>query len=117
MALFCLCSEFFASFCCIVVGMLYTGETPGVKALEENMAAYFNMLQGFLLLSHGSSIGAGPTLSSCIHKAGKQVVDSSFMLLREAVSSYGNFLLPTVFLFSLRDRRIHKHTICKTCRK
>ncbi|KAI3467031.1 hypothetical protein Pfo_023694 [Paulownia fortunei] len=72
------------------VGMLYTGETPGVKALEESMAAYFNMLQGFLLLSHGSSMGAGPTLSSCIHKAVKQVVDSSFMLLQETVSSYGS---------------------------
>ncbi|KAK6134228.1 hypothetical protein DH2020_032033 [Rehmannia glutinosa] len=72
------------------VGMLYTGENPGVKALEENMTAYFNLLQGFLLLSHGSSIGAGPTLSSCIHKAIKQVVDSSFMLLQEAVSSYGS---------------------------
>ncbi|KAL7132391.1 hypothetical protein ABFS83_12G071000 [Erythranthe nasuta] len=71
-------------------GMLYTGENPGVEALEENMAAYFNMLQGFLLLSHGSSTGAGPTLSSCIHKAVKQVVDSSFMLLHEAVSSYGS---------------------------
>ncbi|KAK6132064.1 hypothetical protein DH2020_034185 [Rehmannia glutinosa] len=73
-----------------MVGMLYTGENPGVKALEENMTAYINLLQGFLLLSHGSSIGAGPTLSSCIHKAIKQVVDSSFMLLQEAVSSYGS---------------------------
>ncbi|KAL0463518.1 UNVERIFIED_CONTAM: hypothetical protein Slati_0239400 [Sesamum latifolium] len=72
------------------VGMLYTGETPGVKALEENMAAYFNMLQGFLLLSHGSSMGAGPTSSSCILKTVKQVTDSSFMLLQEAVSSYGS---------------------------
>lgn len=71
------------------VGMLYTGETPEVKVLEENMAAYLNMLQGFLLLSHGSSVGAGPTLSSCIHSSIKQVVDSSFMLLKDAVSSYG----------------------------
>ncbi|CAA0817200.1 Unknown protein [Striga hermonthica] len=71
------------------VGMLYTGDTPGVKALEENMSAYFNMMQGLLLLSHGSMIGAGPTLSSCIHKSIKLVVDSSFMLFQEAVSSYG----------------------------
>ncbi|XP_059655441.1 uncharacterized protein LOC132302559 isoform X2 [Cornus florida] len=41
------------------VGMLWTGETPEIKALEENMAAYFNTLQGFLLLSHGSIVGAG----------------------------------------------------------
>ncbi|KAL8463444.1 hypothetical protein ACS0TY_033419 [Phlomoides rotata] len=72
------------------VGLLYAGETPGVKALEENMAAYFNTLQGFLLLSHGSLVGAGPTLSSCVHKIRKQVVDRSFVLLQEAVSSYGS---------------------------
>ncbi|KAH9746552.1 cyclin-d1-binding protein 1 [Citrus sinensis] len=46
-----------------VVGMLWTGETPEAKAIEENMAEYFNMLQGFVLLSHGSTVGAGPTLS------------------------------------------------------
>ncbi|XP_047971290.1 uncharacterized protein LOC125214342 isoform X2 [Salvia hispanica] len=70
--------------------MLYTGETPEIKVLEDNMAAYFNTLQGFLLLSHGSSVGAGPTLLSCIHGSVKQVVDSSFMLLQGAVSSYGS---------------------------
>ncbi|XP_042033503.1 uncharacterized protein LOC121780045 [Salvia splendens] len=73
-----------------MVGMLYTGETLEIKALEENMASYFNTLQGFLLLSHGSSVGAGPTLLSCIHGSVKQVVDSSFMLLQGAVSSYGS---------------------------
>ncbi|KAG6389903.1 hypothetical protein SASPL_151378 [Salvia splendens] len=74
----------------LLFGMLYTGETPEIKALEENMASYFNTLQGFLLLSHGSSVGAGPTLLSCIHGSVKQVVDSSFMLLQGAVSSYGS---------------------------
>ncbi|KAI8023975.1 hypothetical protein LOK49_LG03G00884 [Camellia lanceoleosa] len=73
-----------------IVGMLWTGERPEVKELEENMAAYFNMLQGFLLLSHGSKVGAGPTLSSCIHTCVKQVVDCSFMLFKESVSSYGS---------------------------
>ncbi|KAJ8548248.1 hypothetical protein K7X08_030717 [Anisodus acutangulus] len=72
------------------VGILWTGETPEVKALEENMASYFNMLQGLLLLSHSSTDGAGPTLSSCIHASIKQVVDSSFMLMKESVSSYGS---------------------------
>lgn len=71
-----------------MVGMLWTGATPEVKALEENLATYFNILQGFLLLSHGSTVGAGATLSSCIHASVKQVVDCSFMLLKEAVSSY-----------------------------
>lgn len=75
------------------VGMLWTGETPEVKALEENMASYFNMLQGLLLLSHSSTVGAGPTLSSSIHASIKQVVDSSFMLMKESVSSYGTLLL------------------------
>lgn len=73
--------------------MLWTGERPEVRALEENMAAYFNMLQGFLLLSHGSTVGAGHTLSSSIHASVKQVVDCSYKLFSESVSSYGNLSL------------------------
>ncbi|XP_027151751.1 uncharacterized protein LOC113751805 [Coffea eugenioides] len=73
-----------------MVGMLWNGEKVEVKALEENMAAYFNILQGLLLLSHGSTVGAGPTLASCIHASVKQVVDCSFMLMKESVSSYGS---------------------------
>ncbi|KAK7280400.1 hypothetical protein RJT34_25464 [Clitoria ternatea] len=72
------------------VGMLWTGGKPESKAIEENMKSYFNTLQGFLLLSHGSTIGAGPTLSSCVHASVKQVVDSSFRLMKETVSSYGS---------------------------
>lgn len=75
---------------CYEVGMLWTGEGPDAKALEESMATYSNLLQGFLLLSHGSMIGAGTTLSSCIHASVKQVIDCSFMLLRESVASFGN---------------------------
>ncbi|KAG4907561.1 hypothetical protein JHK84_056093 [Glycine max] len=71
------------------VGMLWTGEKPDAKAVEENMASYFNTLQGFLLLSHGSTVGAGPTLSSAVHASVKQVVDSSFRLMKETVSLYG----------------------------
>ncbi|CAM8881438.1 unnamed protein product [Rhodiola kirilowii] len=72
-----------------IVGMLCTGATPEVKALEENMVTYFNVLQGFLLLSHGSTVGAGPTLSSIVHATVKQVVDASFKLWMDVVSSYG----------------------------
>lgn len=72
------------------VGMLWTGKGPDAKALEESMETYSNLLQGFLLVSHGSMIGAGTTLSSCIHASVKQVIDCSFMLLRESVASYGN---------------------------
>ncbi|KAL2497768.1 hypothetical protein Adt_23318 [Abeliophyllum distichum] len=100
--------------------MLYTGETLEVRLLEENMVAYFNMLQGFVLLSHGSSIGAGPTLSTCIHASIKQVFDSSFMWLKEAVSSYGSHQSRTKIIpskqnkaeqkpdtFGTTDKRIH----------
>ncbi|KAI4297165.1 hypothetical protein L6164_037066 [Bauhinia variegata] len=73
-----------------IVGMLWTGEKPEAKAIEENMASYFNTLQGFLLLSHGSTVGAGPTLSSSIHASTKLVVDSSFRLMTESVSLYGS---------------------------
>lgn len=73
-----------------IVGMLWSGETPEVKALEENMATYFNVLQGFVLLSHGTTVGAGPTLCSSIHASVKNIIDSSFMLWNESVSSYGS---------------------------
>ncbi|CAK7326673.1 unnamed protein product [Dovyalis caffra] len=73
-----------------IVGMLWTGETPEAKAVEENMATYFNTLQGLLLLSHGSMIGSGPTLSSAILASIKQVVDCSFKLMMETVSSFGS---------------------------
>ncbi|KAI9168682.1 hypothetical protein LWI28_000385 [Acer negundo] len=73
-----------------IVGMLWTGGTPEAKQIEENMAAYFNVLQGFILLSHGSTVDTGPTLSSSIHVSVKQVVDSSFKLMMESVSLYGS---------------------------
>uniref|UniRef100_A0A2P2JSJ7 Cyclin-D1-binding protein 1 n=2 Tax=Rhizophora mucronata TaxID=61149 RepID=A0A2P2JSJ7_RHIMU len=73
-----------------IVGMLWTGETPQVKAIEENMETYFNMLQGLLLISHGIRVGAGPTLSSGIHASLGKVVDSSFKLMIETVSSNGS---------------------------
>ncbi|CAN1151576.1 Cyclin-D1-binding protein 1 homolog [Linum perenne] len=72
-----------------IVGMLWTGKKPEAKEIEENMATYFNALQGFLLLSHGTRVGAGPTLSSTIYSSVKQVVDCSFKLMTETVSSYG----------------------------
>ncbi|MFS8018023.1 putative cyclin-D1-binding protein [Helianthus anomalus] len=78
------------SLSCYAVGMLWTGAGPDAKSLEESMGTYSNLLQGFLLLSHGSMIGAGTTLTSYIHASVKQVVDCSFMLLKESVASYGN---------------------------
>ncbi|KAK2981976.1 hypothetical protein RJ640_007568 [Escallonia rubra] len=45
------------------MGMLWTGETPETKVLEENMASYFNLLQGFLLHSHSNSRSKDQRLS------------------------------------------------------
>ncbi|ESQ34488.1 hypothetical protein EUTSA_v10008033mg [Eutrema salsugineum] len=71
-----------------IVGMLWTGEAPKAESLKETMESYFNALQGFLLCCHGSTVGAGPTLSSIIHVSVKQIVDSSFRLLQGSVSLY-----------------------------
>lgn len=79
------------------VGMLWSGDKPESKAIEENMTSYFNNLQGFLLVSHGSMVGAGPTLSSSIHESVKQVVDSCFRLMKETVSLYGKLFLSPYF--------------------
>ncbi|GAB2232926.1 hypothetical protein Droror1_Dr00011995 [Drosera rotundifolia] len=45
---------------------------------------------GLLLLTCGSIVGAGPTLSSSICAFVKQVVDSSFMLWQESISLCGS---------------------------
>lgn len=74
--------------------MLSTGETPEVREVEDHIGAFCNMLQGFLLLCQGSSVGAGPTLRASIRSLAKQVIDHSLSLLRETVSSYGSLLLP-----------------------
>ncbi|PIA35649.1 hypothetical protein AQUCO_03500181v1 [Aquilegia coerulea] len=70
--------------------MLWTDTTTELKQLEENMETYFKMLQGLLLLSHGSTVGAGPTLFSCVNASAKKVVDCSISLFKEAVLSYGS---------------------------
>ncbi|XP_072961622.1 uncharacterized protein [Typha angustifolia] len=71
-----------------VAGMLWGGEAPDAKALKENMSTYFNVLQGFILICCGTTVGAGPTLHKCIHSSAKRVVDCSLSFFREAVSSY-----------------------------
>ncbi|XP_039125957.1 cyclin-D1-binding protein 1 homolog [Dioscorea cayenensis subsp. rotundata] len=68
-----------------VAGMLWNGEHD-VKNLESNMGVYINFLQGFLLLCHSSSAGAGPTLHACIVASARNVVDRSIKLFKEAVS-------------------------------
>ncbi|KAK4792676.1 hypothetical protein SAY86_023111 [Trapa natans] len=71
-----------------LVGMLWTGDTPKSKEVEENMGSYFNVLQGFLLYFYGSMVGAGPTLSSSLHQLMMQVINSSFNLMKDTISSY-----------------------------
>uniref|UniRef100_A0A452ZU90 Uncharacterized protein n=3 Tax=Aegilops tauschii subsp. strangulata TaxID=200361 RepID=A0A452ZU90_AEGTS len=71
-----------------VAGMVWSGDLPGVETLKENIAAYFNVLQGFLLACHGSTVGAGPTLHKYITSSAKGVVDASFSLFKLAVSAY-----------------------------
>lgn len=72
------------------MGMLWNGgEAPKAESLKETMESYFNALQGFLLCCHGSTVGAGSTLSSLIHVSVKKIVDSSFRLLQGSVSLYG----------------------------
>ena len=72
-----------------VAGMVWSEDLPGVETLKENIAAYFNVLQGFLLACHGSTIGAGPTLHKYITSSAKGVVDASFLLFKLAVPAYG----------------------------
>lgn len=72
--------------------MLWTRENPKAESLKETMESYFNALQGFLLCCHGSTVGAGSTLSSIIHLSVKQIVDSSFRLLQGSVSLYGTYV-------------------------
>lgn len=69
--------------------MIWSGDLPNVETLKENIVAYFNILQGFLLVCHGSMVGAGPTLHKSICGSAKNVVDSSFSLFKHAVSAYG----------------------------
>ncbi|KAG7574762.1 hypothetical protein ISN44_As09g029190 [Arabidopsis suecica] len=63
------------SICAIVsMRMLWTGESPKAESLTETMESYFNALHGFLLCFHGSTLDAGPTLSSIIHGSVKQII-------------------------------------------
>jgi len=74
----------------MIVKTLWTGESPKAESVKETMESYFKALLGFLLCCHGSTLGAGPTLSSIVHGSVKQIVDSSFRLFQGSVSLYGN---------------------------
>lgn len=67
-------------------GTLWSGQKLTVAAGRENIKVFCDSLQGFLLLCHGSTVGAGPTLLNAIRFSAKQVVDSSLQLLSKAIS-------------------------------
>ncbi|XP_020592036.1 uncharacterized protein LOC110032675 [Phalaenopsis equestris] len=73
-----------------IVGMLWSREDPEIKQLKESMEAYFNVLQGFVLLCHGSTVGAGAILHATIRASARQVIDSSLTLLKQAVAFTSN---------------------------
>lgn len=69
----------------LVARVVWSGDLPGVETLKENIAVYFNVLQGFLLACHRSMDGAGQaTLHkySYITTSAKGVMDSSFLLFK-----------------------------------
>ena len=86
--------------------MLWTGENPEVGAIEENMRSYFNILRGVILLSLSSTVKAGPTLSSGIQISVKQILDTSFTLMKESLSLYGKFLLTSPPAFSQTQKYV-----------
>lgn len=98
----------------LIVGMLWTGETPKAESLKETMESYFNALQGFLLCCHGSTVGAGPTLSSIIHVSVKHIVDSSFRLLQGSVSLYGNKLKVLYFSLIIQQSFMILNSLCQS---
>ncbi|KAI5066295.1 hypothetical protein GOP47_0018919 [Adiantum capillus-veneris] len=75
-------------------GVLWKGKVSKKEGME-NIRSYVQALHGFLLLSHGSTAGAGPTLLSCIGRLSRQVVNSSLSLLRGAVAGFSNSVQDT----------------------
>lgn len=70
-------------------GVLWKGKVTKKDGMD-NIDSYIQALQGFLLFSHGSTVGAGTTLLSCIDLASKQMANSSLGLLRGAVAGVSN---------------------------
>lgn len=68
-----------------LAGMLWSGGTPDVKLLENNITTYCTILQGFIFLCHGSTVGAGPTLFFSVRASAKQVIDRSISLLKDPI--------------------------------
>lgn len=69
-------------------GVLWRGKVLKKDGMD-NIRSFTRALQGFLLLCHGSTVGAGSTLLTYVDAASKQVANSSLNLLRGAVATSG----------------------------
>ena len=67
------------------IGLLWT-QGPKVDEAAEAMKAFADSLQGLILLCHGCTVGAGPTLFQTIRNAVKIVLDAGLSLLARVVS-------------------------------
>lgn len=67
------------------IGLLWT-QGPKVDEAGQAMKTFAESLQGLILLCHGYTVGAGPTLSQTIRNAVKVVLDAGLSLLARAVS-------------------------------
>lgn len=74
--------------CATTAGVLWS-RNVAKKDGKQNIRSFTEALQGFVLLCHGSTVGAGPTLLKMVHLAAKQVVDASLTFLRGAVAFSG----------------------------
>ncbi|GLJ24863.1 hypothetical protein SUGI_0475480 [Cryptomeria japonica] len=70
-------------------GFLWSSQQLKLATGQENIKAFCDSLHGFLLLCHGSTVGAGPTLRNAIQLSAKQVVDSSLQFINKAISVTG----------------------------
>ncbi|KAG0567350.1 hypothetical protein KC19_7G128300 [Ceratodon purpureus] len=67
------------------IGLLWT-QGPKVDEAAEAMKTFADSLQGLILLCHGYTVGAGPTLALTIRNAVKAVLDAGLSLLARVVS-------------------------------
>jgi hypothetical protein len=67
------------------IGLLWT-QGPKVDEAAEAMKTFADSLQGLILLCHGYTVGAGPTLFQTIRNAVKVVLDAGLSLLTRVVS-------------------------------
>lgn len=68
------------------IGLLWTQPSPKVDEADEAMKTFADSMQGLILLCHGYTVGAGPTLALTVRNAVKGVIGAGLSLLTSAVS-------------------------------